>query len=117
MATSLQSLPPSSHLLLCVSLISLCLSLLRIHITTLRLDSAYSAFYIFNLITSFSIKYNIHRFQGLGCGHTFARASKVVQWIKNLPAVKETQETWFRFLGQEDPLEEGMATHFSILAW
>ena len=39
------------------------------------------------------------------------------QWIKNLPAVKETQETRFRFLGQEDPLEEGMATHFSILAW
>ena len=28
-----------------------------------------------------------------------------------------TKEMWVRYLGQEDPLEEGMATHFSILAW
>ena len=34
--------------------------------------------------------------------------------IKNLLAM---QETWVRPLGLEDPLEEGMATHFSILAW
>ena len=27
------------------------------------------------------------------------------------------QETWVRFLGWEDPLEKGMATHSSILAW
>ena len=27
------------------------------------------------------------------------------------------QETWVQFLSWEDPLEEGMATHFSILAW
>ena len=33
---------------------------------------------------------------------------------KNPPA---TQETWVRSLGGEDPLEEGMATHSSILAW
>ena len=33
--------------------------------------------------------------------------------VKNLPAM---QETWTRFLGREDPLEEGMATHSSILA-
>ena len=33
--------------------------------------------------------------------------------VKNLPAM---QETWVRSLGHEDPLEEGMATHFSILA-
>ena len=33
---------------------------------------------------------------------------------KNLPA---TQETWVQLLGQEDPLEEEMATHSSILAW
>ena len=33
---------------------------------------------------------------------------------KNLPAV---QETWVQSLGQEDPLEKGMATHSSILAW
>jgi len=34
--------------------------------------------------------------------------------VKNLPAM---QETWVRPLGQEDPLEKGMATHSSILAW
>ena len=34
--------------------------------------------------------------------------------VKNLPAM---WETWVRDLGQEDPLEEGMATHSSILAW
>ena len=34
--------------------------------------------------------------------------------VKNLLAV---QETWVPYLGQEDPLEEGMATHSSILAW
>ena len=41
-------------------------------------------------------------------------ASLVAQTVKNLPAV---QETWVRSLGWEDPLEEGMATHTSILAW
>ena len=34
--------------------------------------------------------------------------------VKNLPALRETQG---QSLGQEDPLEEGMATHSSILAW
>ena len=34
--------------------------------------------------------------------------------VKNLPAV---QETWVRFLGQEDPLDEEMGTHFCIPAW
>ena len=34
--------------------------------------------------------------------------------VKNLPAVQETQ---VQSLGREDPLEEGMATHSSILAW
>ena len=36
------------------------------------------------------------------------------QTVKNLPAM---QETWVQFLGQEDALEKGMATHSSILAW
>ena len=38
----------------------------------------------------------------------------MAQWVKNLPAM---QETWVQALGREDPLEEGMATHSSILAW
>ena len=37
--------------------------------------------------------------------------------VKNLPAVQKTQEGQVRSLGREDPLEEGMATHSSILAW
>ena len=36
---------------------------------------------------------------------------------KDPPAMQETQETLVQFLGQEDPLEKEMATHFSILAW
>ena len=37
--------------------------------------------------------------------------------VKNLPAMKEMQKMKIQSLGQEDPLEEGMATHSSILAW
>ena len=41
-------------------------------------------------------------------------ASLVAQLVKNLPAM---QETWVQSLGWEDPLKEGMAIHYSILAW
>ena len=41
-------------------------------------------------------------------------ASLMVQTVKNLPAM---WETWVQSLGREDPLEEDMATHSSILAW
>ena len=37
--------------------------------------------------------------------------------VKNLPAMQEPQETWVWSLGREDPLEEGMSTHSSIIAW
>ena len=37
--------------------------------------------------------------------------------VKNLPAKQEMQESWIQSLGQEDPLEEAMATHSSILVW
>ena len=40
--------------------------------------------------------------------------SLVAQMVKNVPAM---QETWVRSLDWEDPLEEGMATHSSILTW
>ena len=36
--------------------------------------------------------------------------------VKNLPTIQETQEAWVESLGREDPLEEEMATHSSILA-
>ena len=41
-------------------------------------------------------------------------ASLVAQVVKSLPVV---WETWVQPLGWEDPLEKGMATHSSILAW
>ena len=41
-------------------------------------------------------------------------ASLVGQTVKNLPAMKET---WVRSLSREDPLEKGLATNSSILAW
>ena len=44
----------------------------------------------------------------------FSGASLVVQTVKNPPAI---QETWVQSLGQEDPLEKGMATHSNIFAW
>ena len=40
-------------------------------------------------------------------------ASLVAQEVKSLPV---TQETWIQPLGWEEPLEEGMATHSSVLA-
>ena len=42
------------------------------------------------------------------------RAPRVAQMVKNLPAM---QETWVPSLGPEDPLEKGMASHSSVLAW
>ena len=45
----------------------------------------------------------------------YSRAFLVAQMVvKNLPAM---QETWVQSLGWDDPLEKGMATHSSILAW
>ena len=38
----------------------------------------------------------------------------VAQMVKNLPAM---QDTWIQFMGWEDPLEKGMVTHSSTLAW
>ena len=37
--------------------------------------------------------------------------------VKHLPAMQETQEIWVRSLGWEVPLEEGMVSHSSVLAW
>ena len=41
----------------------------------------------------------------------------MAQWVKNLPATQETQETQIHSLSWEDPLKEGLATHSNILAW
>ena len=52
--------------------------------------------------------------EGIGYPLQYSWASLVAQLVKNLPT---RRETWVRSLGQEDPLEEGKATHSSILAW
>ena len=43
--------------------------------------------------------------------------SLVALLVKNLPASAGDPEAWVQSLGWEDPLEENMATHSSILAW
>ena len=52
--------------------------------------------------------------EGIGYRLQYSWAFLVAQMIKNPPAM---QETWVQPLGREDPLEEGIATHSSILAW
>ena len=52
--------------------------------------------------------------EGIGYPIKYSWAYLVAQMIKNPPAM---WETWVRSLGWEEPLEEGMATHPSILAW
>ena len=52
--------------------------------------------------------------EGIGYPFLYSRASLVAQTVKNLPTM---WEPWVQSLGWEDPLEEGMATQSSILAW
>ena len=52
--------------------------------------------------------------EGIGYPFQYSWASLVAQMVKNLPAM---QEIWVRSLGWEDPLEKGVPTHSSILAW
>ena len=58
----------------------------------------------------------LEQFPGEGIGYPlqYSWASLVAQMVKNLPAMRDT---WIQILGWENPLEEGMATHSSILAW
>ena len=57
--------------------------------------------------------------EGIGYPLQYSWASLVAQLVKNLPAMREiwVWETWIRSLDREDPLEQGMVTHSSILAW
>ena len=73
------------------------------------------AFYTWNVC---SCLYRLYRAGSVSLGivdiFSHVRASLVAQLVKNLPAMQETQ---VRAVGQEDPLEKGMATHSSTLAW
>ena len=50
------------------------------------------------------------------CIYVYVGASSMGQWIKNLPAMQETQEVWVQSLGWKDPLEKEKATPSIILA-
>ena len=52
--------------------------------------------------------------EGIGYPLQYSWASLVAQMVKNSPAM---WKTWVRSLGWQDPLEEGMETYSSILAW
>ena len=52
--------------------------------------------------------------EGIGYPLQYSWTSLVAQRVKNLPAMRKT---WVRSLGWDNPLEDGMATHSSILAW
>ena len=52
--------------------------------------------------------------EGIGYQFQYSWASQVAQTVKNPPVM---WETWVQSLGWEDPLEEDMETHASILAW
>ena len=59
------------------------------------------------------------RFTGEGLGYPlqYSWTTLMAQLVKNPPAMQEPQETQVQSLGQEDPLEKGMAVHSSIVAW
>ena len=61
-----------------------------------------------------SLKSFLFYLKSFSFGPTQKWASLVAQSINNLPAMLETR---VQFLGQEDPLENGMTTYSSILAW
>ena len=52
--------------------------------------------------------------EGIGYPLQYSWASLLAQLVKNLPTMQETR---VQSLGWEDPLEKGMATHSSVLAW
>ena len=58
--------------------------------------------------------YGSHGRKGQNSIESFIDGQDLAQMVKNLPAMAET---WVWALGQKDPLEKGMSTHFSTLAW
>ena len=73
----------------------------------------YCFIYFFFKLWSLSTEASYHLFFFLR-KYMYLWASLVAQRVKNPPAM---QDTWVRSLGREDPLEKGMATHFSFLTW
>ena len=68
------------------------------------------------VITGITLKKVVHNVSWVSWVTNTSRlgASLIIQLAKNPPTIRET---WVESLGWEGPLEEGMTTHFSILAW
>ena len=64
-----------------------------------------------------NIKYWLYSLCCIVCPYSFILDFPTDWTVKNLPARQEPQDTWVGSLDQKDPLEEGVATHSSILAW
>ena len=73
--------------------------------------------FLYRLVTNPSFQPHSHSLLVPGPSWGLYGASQVVLVVKKLPTNAETQEMQVQSLGREDPLEEGMATHSSILAW
>ena len=67
-----------------------------------------------SMLTTLNIKHQACVLMLLQGINVFLWDFSVAHMVKNLPVMQETQ---VQSLGQEDPLEKGMATHSSILAW
>ena len=77
-------------------------------------DEQLGSFHVLAIVNSGAVNIEVHVSFQIIVFSRFMGASFVAQLVKNLPAV---QETWVPSLGWEDPLEKGMATHSSFLAW
>ena len=53
----------------------------------------------------------------VACSGRYQEPCRLPRWLRWYGSRRQVQETWDRSLGQDDPLEEGMATHSSVLAW
>ena len=78
--------------------------------------------FLYSLETNFSVLRGLSKALGHQTSYVCVYVhiygiSLVAQELKNPPAMLESKETQVRSLGQDDPLEDGMATHSSILAW
>ena len=67
-------------------------------------------------LLSLPLGFQPHSGQKFKGGKNF-KTLAMTQWVKNLPAMQETQEMQVQYPGWEDPLQTGRATHSSILAW
>ena len=115
---SIELLMPSSHLILCRSLLLLppIPPSIRVFSNESTLLMRWPKYWSFSFSITLSkehpglISFRMDWLDLLALHH----ASLIAQSVKNLPTM---QETWVRFLGQEDPPEKEMTIHSNILAW